>query len=195
MLKIRRPLGRLIFNMGIAIPGKTVFLIETAPRLFTHSTDFQTISWFCYPMSRRFHDSVTITIWPIFFHITISVWVCCLERSLHWLTLNNFCWADMPFECTKSALGALNYDFTCTRWVLYPDSKVRWVHSIMISPAQDEFFIQIAKTPWSTSIRHRSDTFASNQCLLTSAWVPLLSGLWHPFLCQIWTPTPLTHHS
>ena len=29
MLKIRRPLGRLIFNMGIAIPGKTVFLIET----------------------------------------------------------------------------------------------------------------------------------------------------------------------
>ena len=32
-LKIRRPLGRLIFNMGIAIPGKTVFLIETAPWL------------------------------------------------------------------------------------------------------------------------------------------------------------------
>ena len=32
MLKIRRPLGRLIFNMGIAIPGETVFLIETAPR-------------------------------------------------------------------------------------------------------------------------------------------------------------------
>ena len=35
MLKIRRPLGRLIFNMGIATPGKTVFLIETAP-WFTH---------------------------------------------------------------------------------------------------------------------------------------------------------------
>ena len=34
MLKIRRPLGRLIFNMGIAIPGKTVFLIETAPRFW-----------------------------------------------------------------------------------------------------------------------------------------------------------------
>ena len=26
MLKIRRPLGRLIFNMGIATPGKTVLL-------------------------------------------------------------------------------------------------------------------------------------------------------------------------
>ena len=33
MLKIRRQLGRLIFNMGIAIPGKIVFLIETAPCL------------------------------------------------------------------------------------------------------------------------------------------------------------------
>ena len=32
MLKIRRPLGRLILNMGIATPGKTVFLIEKAPR-------------------------------------------------------------------------------------------------------------------------------------------------------------------
>ena len=37
MLKIRRPLGRLIFNMGIAIPGKTVFLIETAPRIHDDS--------------------------------------------------------------------------------------------------------------------------------------------------------------
>ena len=35
MLKIRRPLGRLIFNMGIAIPGKTVFLIETDPWCFS----------------------------------------------------------------------------------------------------------------------------------------------------------------
>ena len=32
MLKIRRTLGRLIFNMGITISGKTVFLIEIAPR-------------------------------------------------------------------------------------------------------------------------------------------------------------------
>ena len=31
MLKIRRPTGRLIFNMGIPIPGKTVFYIETGP--------------------------------------------------------------------------------------------------------------------------------------------------------------------
>ena len=38
MLKIRRPLGRLIFNMGIAIPGKTVFLIELAPRWLKQET-------------------------------------------------------------------------------------------------------------------------------------------------------------
>ena len=43
MLKIRRPLGRLIFNMGIAIPGKTVFLIETAPR--ASASTMLTILW------------------------------------------------------------------------------------------------------------------------------------------------------
>ena len=47
MLKIRRPLGRLIFNMGIAIPGKTVFLIETAPwpveTLITYKFQFRLI--------------------------------------------------------------------------------------------------------------------------------------------------------
>ena len=43
MLKIRRPLGRLIFNMGIAIPGKTVFLIETAP--WVHALN--RIWWLC----------------------------------------------------------------------------------------------------------------------------------------------------
>ena len=31
ILKIRRPIGRLIFNMGIPIPRKTVFYIETGP--------------------------------------------------------------------------------------------------------------------------------------------------------------------
>ena len=41
MLKIRRPLGRLIINMGIAIPGKTVFLIETAPRFILNRTNYK----------------------------------------------------------------------------------------------------------------------------------------------------------
>ena len=48
MLKIRRPLGRLIFNMGIAIPGKTVFLIETAP-WFNYESLYWTMGfiWSC----------------------------------------------------------------------------------------------------------------------------------------------------
>ena len=41
MLKIRRPLGRLIFNMGIAIPGKNVFLIETAPSLVIEGCKYE----------------------------------------------------------------------------------------------------------------------------------------------------------
>ena len=45
MLKIRRPLGRLIFNMGIAIPGKTVFLIETAPEQRTLNKLSQRLWW------------------------------------------------------------------------------------------------------------------------------------------------------
>ena len=44
MLKIRRPLGRYIFNMGIAIPGKTVFLIETAPWIAGHLGNI-IVSW------------------------------------------------------------------------------------------------------------------------------------------------------
>ena len=44
MLKIRRPNGRLIFNMGIPIPGKDGLYIETGPRplpelLLTQFTD------------------------------------------------------------------------------------------------------------------------------------------------------------
>ena len=56
MLKIRRPLGRLIFNMGIAIPGKTVFLIETAPSILqTFGSEWKLskhqsglFAWLCY---------------------------------------------------------------------------------------------------------------------------------------------------
>ena len=50
MLKIRRPLGRLIFNMGIAITGKTVFLIETAPRIIHVARAMLSWSWWRYQM-------------------------------------------------------------------------------------------------------------------------------------------------
>ena len=47
MLKIRRPLGRLIFNMGIAIPGKTVFLIETVPWFNIKMSSYQYRKYHC----------------------------------------------------------------------------------------------------------------------------------------------------
>ena len=63
MLKIRRPLGRLIFNMGIAIPGKTVFLIETAPRwlgVLLESLDFQCN---CLDAVPRYHSGYGLSQW------------------------------------------------------------------------------------------------------------------------------------
>ena len=63
MLKIRRPLGRLIFNMGIAIPGKTVFLIETA-------------TWFCNQMIAKPGNKTAVYSWPDPYH-QIS-WSVCL---------------------------------------------------------------------------------------------------------------------
>ena len=63
MLKIRRPLGRLIFNMGIAIPGKTVFLIETAPR--SSGLSLQGYSY-------NSHCTVTIPHECIFYELVMS---------------------------------------------------------------------------------------------------------------------------
>ena len=61
MLKIRRPLGRLIFNMEIAIPGKTVFLIETAPSIPVYHKpqeySFQTI----YAVRSDWHNQNDVT--------------------------------------------------------------------------------------------------------------------------------------
>ena len=57
MLKIRRPLGRLIFNMGIAIPDKTVFLIETAPCCFLFCTTTKHPFW---------NHSLTAAEWHIY---------------------------------------------------------------------------------------------------------------------------------
>ena len=45
MLKIRRPNGRLIFNMEIAIPGKDGLYIETAPMFMA------------FPVSEQYHKN------------------------------------------------------------------------------------------------------------------------------------------
>ena len=72
MLKIRRPLGRLIFNMGIAIPGKTVFLIETAPWLLGFFPTFL-LCWvyfnrrFMYDDDHQTHCTMYADEWHIWF--------------------------------------------------------------------------------------------------------------------------------
>ena len=73
MLKIRRPLGRLIFNMGIAIPGKTVFLIETAPRHL-----MKCLWHVCFQIKKlRFHRSLK-------FFVVSAAWLhAYLTDSLH----------------------------------------------------------------------------------------------------------------
>ena len=59
MLKIRRPLGRLIFNMGITIPGKTVFLIETAPWCSSENNFTVTAQHYILNMILKMTDSIS----------------------------------------------------------------------------------------------------------------------------------------
>ena len=68
MLKIRWPLGRLIFNMGIAIPGKTVFLIEMAPK--------------CH-LNLLSQPSSTAIFQPIYYQVIMTT-SCILHIPLHW---------------------------------------------------------------------------------------------------------------
>ena len=104
MLKIRRPLGRLIFNMGIAIPGKTVFLIETAPRWFNHIKCMLHIWGSLYPNCNTRTSAVTemtdlvLSIYqhlrnhlsaPLFNGDFIWCWVICI-KSIH-----------IPYMCLK----------------------------------------------------------------------------------------------
>ena len=88
MLKIRRPLGRLIFNMGIAIPGKTVFLIETAPRWMPMRTElfktwtathpcFHWVQVFKYMTDKRMAIEISkhvFDIEPIFMNSLLIMW-------------------------------------------------------------------------------------------------------------------------
>ena len=82
MLKIRRPLGRLIFNMGIAIPGKTVFLIETAPRnpvmsVFNSFTYRLLVTQGLYSLSRwTSHRKILWSLWAARFGFRLfqSLW-------------------------------------------------------------------------------------------------------------------------
>ena len=100
MLKIRRPLGRLIFNIGIAIPGKTVFLIEMAPCLwYTYiimAADGLAIQWARECISSYGIDQVRVVSSHMFIsHIQYHPWLWCLwskhpghQQPWHWPNFN-----------------------------------------------------------------------------------------------------------
>ena len=112
MLKIRRPLGRLIFNMGIAIPGKTVFLIETAPRnLVSMQTTYNELKFISEPhvkqrrkfiwCSSKFYSSDCYKI----MHMSLQLCCCDVQKfwsnliSRNWITIKeNFHWIRIVSE-------------------------------------------------------------------------------------------------
>ena len=86
MLKIRRPLGRLIFNMGVAIPGKTVFLIETAPRWFPSQMAGNANNWLCH---LRKYRRVTFPLPTTMLFTDIQAWLYTSHQCPLWIKRQN----------------------------------------------------------------------------------------------------------
>ena len=129
MLKIRRPLGRLIFNMGIAIPGKTVFLIETAPwRCYEANFVVTCESWWLLSRFSGYWQQTLIHFWCLSLHDLIrqymssdNVFAYLNSTKLWWSTSRvtvTLCMVN-PLLCNKHraisshALVLLNSFLTC----------------------------------------------------------------------------------
>ena len=180
MLKIRRPLGCLIFNMGIAIPGKTVFLIETAPWMFqaffivhahwglTYPHD-DVIKWKPFP---HYHDY-----WPFVRGIYRSPvnsphkgqWRGALMFSLicTWINgwVNNGEAGDLRHRCTQ-------YDVT----VMHCLQKQRQVKKTVGQMDFGKVFSYTLTEKKNTSQNLRSQ--ASEKFCILQIW-----RLWHDFTC------------
>ena len=116
MLKIRRPLGRLIFNMGIAIPGKTIFLIETAP-------------WFPYIQS-------WMSWWRQISHNAYNI--CRAFGMALWLTLYVLNHFDEIWWCDFNSLAPGRFELNFSKvifelilqigaWVISCEIAIRWM--------------------------------------------------------------------
>ena len=74
MLKKRRPHDRLIFNMGIPIPGKTVFYIETGPCVFSSHVVYSYMCAFVLVL----HDTNYALIqfhWNLSWNYDVNIWL------------------------------------------------------------------------------------------------------------------------
>ena len=153
MLKIRRPLGRLIFNMGIAIPGKTVFLIETAPRMRLSHTPQHTIQ------NSNVHISVLNgVLWDM---APVHCGICEIAL-LHWWDMNHILNSQIKPHNTRSGAS-----YGCILWIFanlwngYIDSSFytgcAWscqMIQVMLTSSNGNIF-RVTGPLWVESIGHR----------------------------------------
>ena len=140
MLKIRLPLGRLIFSMGIAIPGKTVFLIETAP--------CEVLSQLCSSGQKKYFRLYRLTIYQWIPNYAYKSWILCqiqyIPRNMH-------------------TVFALLCFVVVIHWLLfpYPSGLLHWhCGNLTIAPVP-------AKQPWWIWI-NTSCEFIMNDCITTT---------------------------
>ena len=169
MLKIRRPLRRLIFNMGIAIPGKTVFLIETAPWSLIHwgrdkmadisQTTFSNvfssmnIDWFSIDITLKFVPKSSINISPAMFRI--MAWRRPGDKPLSetmQVSLRTHICVTRPQwvnTCSQRYLSRTNPDVTTRVFIFYDTSSskkiVTYSSFIVNTMAADHLATQIAR--------------------------------------------------
>ena len=130
MLKIRRPLGRLIFNMGIAIPGKTVFLIETAPWWVFISADIH-CDTMCWDLARQVHQMQSIWVMPIIIYMHIGPM--CESVIYHRSKLDDCEW--LLSKGTKNGIGE-NHKWLGNNHLLAVTKQLYVVVVVILFPAE-----------------------------------------------------------
>ena len=153
MLKIRRPTGRLIFNMGIPIPGKTVFLIETGPwnqDTLSLAYTISKINLACLRWTKYF-DSVNQK-YALWFTTRPSISYCVSDGQIltHW--------------------GLLMHTYSSTECVIFGSSNG-------LSPTQWQAIAITISDSVSKTLRNKIQTFSS-----TKMYGNLLSDIYEPFL-------------
>ena len=166
MLKIRRPLGRLIFNMGIAIPSKTVFLIETAPWL---SYWFR-LHWSCQGRVQGRNMEVATNV----FSMSQKLW-----------TFLVFCYGLVHIDLSISsnvALLTLGQSFTAGSWKLLcrflEFIKFQSVLTCVVRVTDRPTDIENGKTMWVSKwyLCNQSSHFLLIKCLLSQVFPKLTTS-------------------
>ena len=189
MLKIRRPLGRLIFNMGIAIPGKTVFLIETAPctKLICQYMTADTIkSCICYGKLWRYCDVIFVCTWREHTHfIAINHWFAPTKCLAAWINILSFLlWGISHFGALTKRSFVTRFQYrhfdqkrkTSPRLsCLYNGNVHTWKHEFTLRETQ-VFYTYLADSVFQSSLFYMNTCSRSN-CLCM--FHRFCTGCWH----------------